>query len=267
MDFRAVEENLRQSFRVLAAGRPGTDLAELPGVTIASLGAQFQMFNAAFLSAPVGTAEELGERLETARAHFAARGMAWSFWICEDWLAAGARRRLSRAGQNIGLRLSSELPGMIADRICPPQRRLPALEIRRVTAGRGMEDFRAIGATCFHVPLGWFGEVFDHDMSGRGDFVCWTGYADGEPLATAATIVAPEDVIGVYNVATSPAHRQRGYGEAITRHAIEAARNGSGGGRVILQSTMQGYGLYRRLGFSEVTRILVYNSAGDGKPA
>jgi ribosomal protein S18 acetylase RimI-like enzyme len=261
MDFRAVEENLRQSFRVLAAGRPGTDVAELPGVTIASLGAQFQMFNAAFLSAPVESAEELGGRLETARAHFAGRGTEWSFWICEDWLAAPARRKLTRCCLHAGLRLSSELPGMMASRICLPQRRLPELEFRRAVAGQEIEDFRDIGANCFHVPLGWFCEVFDDDMTARADFVCWAGYLDGEPVATAATVITPGGVIGVYNVATSPVHRRRGYGEAITRYAIDAARNGNGAGeRVILQSTTQGYQLYRRLGFGEVTRILVYNS-------
>src|ERR1700733_13821453 len=47
MDFHPVEENLRQSFRVLAAGRPRCDVIELPGVSIASLGVAFQMFNAA----------------------------------------------------------------------------------------------------------------------------------------------------------------------------------------------------------------------------
>src|ERR1019366_2157974 len=264
MDFRAVEENLRQSFRVLAAGRPATDVTELPGVTIASLGAQFQMFNAAFLSAPADTVEELDDRLETARAHFAARDTAWSFWICEGWLAGTARRKLSRSCQYAGLRLSSEMPGMVANRICPPARRLPRLEIRRVTSGQGMEDFRAIGATCFHVPLVWFAEVFDHEMAERVDFVCQTGYVDGEPVATAATVMTPDGTIGVYNVATSPAHRRHGYAEAVTRYSIDAARdaarNGNGSERVILQATMQGYELYRRLGFSEVTRILVYNS-------
>jgi GNAT superfamily N-acetyltransferase len=227
------------------------------------------MFNAAFLSAPVDNVEDLDDRIETARAHFAARDTSWSFWICEGWLGSAARRRLSRACQHAGLRLSSELPGMAANRICPPVRRLPQLEIRRVTGGQGMEDFRAVGATCFHVPLVWFAEVFDHEMTARADFVCQTGYVDGEPVATAATVITPDGTIGVYNVATAPAHRRRGYAEAITRYAIDAARNGSGSERVILQSTMQGYELYRRLGFSEVTRILVYNSVtfGSGRGA
>lgn len=261
MDFRAVEANLRQSFRVLAAGRPGTDLAELPGVTIASLGAQFQMFNAAFLSGPVDTVEELEARLETARAHFAARNLAWAFWFCEDWLAPSVRRKLTRAGNAVGLRLSSEMPGMIARELRAPKHRLPAMEFRRVAEPREVDAFRAIGATCFHVPLGWFCEVFDHGMSTRPDFACWVGYIDGEPVATAATVVWPASVIGVYNIATAPAHRGRGCGEAITRHAINAAREAATpDARVILQSTSLGYALYRQLGFEEVTRIVVYNS-------
>jgi len=280
MEFRAVEENLRQSFRVLATGRPAADVSELRGVTIASLGAQFQMFNAAFLSAPVETVEELEERVETARAHFAARAMDWSFWFCQDWLASGARRKLSRACQGAGLRLCAEMPGMVAAEIRKPGRRLPEMEFRRVVRGQEVEDFRAVGATCFHVPLGWFSEVFDHDMARRAEFVCWVGYVGGEPVATAATVRAPAAVIGVYNVATAPAHRGRGYGESITRYAIDAARASSADGsdaarasraggsgaarlgndRVILQSTSHGYGLYQRMGFGEVTRIVVYNS-------
>ncbi len=266
MDFRAVEENLRQSFRVLAAGRSGTDVAELPGVTIASLGAQFQMFNSAFLSAPVDDVEAMAERLETARAHFAMRGIDWSFWICEDWLSAPVRRKLTRLCQHAGLRLSSEMPAMMAERIVAPGRPMPDLEFRRVTGGQEVEDFRAIGATCFHVPLGWFCEVFDHNMGARADFVCWNAYVDGGPVASAATINAPEGIIGLYNVATFPAHRGHGYGEAITRHAIEAARKAAGGERVILQSTSAGYPLYRRLGFHDVTRILVFNSVAAAQP-
>ncbi len=259
MDFRAVEENLRQSFRVLAAGRPRAEVAELPGVSIASLGAQFQMFNAAFLSAPVESAEELEERLRAARERFAARGEAWSFWFCEDWLTAGVRRRLTRSCQEAGLRLCAEMPGMAAARLREPKRAVPRLEYRRVGRGREIAAFRAIGATCFRVPLGWFSEVFDHAMEERPEFVCWVGYAEGEPVVTAATVRTPGNVIGVYNVATAPAHRGRGCGEAVTRHAIEAARR-EGDETVILQSTSLGYGLYQRMGFRDAARISVYNS-------
>ncbi len=261
MSFLEVADNLRQSFRALADGRPRGDVLELPGVSIASLGVSFQMFNAAFFSEHVDTQNTFEERLRAAKAHFDSRGLPWSFWICEDWLAHGIRRRLSRTCESFGLRLSAEMPGMVADRTKPPARPLPEMEVRRVEAGTVLNDFRAIGSTCFHVPIAWFSEVFDEGVAARHTFICWVGYRDGTPVATAASIRS-NGTLGIYNVATAPEHRRRGYGEAITRYAIDAGLREGGPSRLVLQSTSQGHGIYDRMGFRPVTRLLVYNSAG-----
>jgi hypothetical protein len=257
--YRCVEENLRQSFRVLAAGRPRADVLELAGVSIASLGVSFQMFNAAFLSSPVETQADLERRLSVARTHFTSRGMPWSFWVCESWLSVFVQRRLNRSFSEIGMRLSSEMPGMVADTLRPTQRELPEVEIRPVADPRTLTHFRDIGSACFHVPDDWFSEVFDSNFEVRRSFVCWVGYSRGKAVATAASI-ASDGVIGIYNVATSPAERARGYAEAMTRYAIKTQSAANGASRVILQSTCQGLPLYERMGFRPVTRILVYNS-------
>jgi ribosomal protein S18 acetylase RimI-like enzyme len=148
---------------------------------------------------------------------------------------------------------------MVAERIGPPAARLPALDVRRVESAQTIEDFRTIGSICFHVPIAWFSEVFDENVASRRKFVCWVGYSDGLPISTAAA-VACDGVVGLYNVATIPKYRGRGYGEAITRYAIATAMRENTIGRAVLQSTSQGLSLYRRMGFETVTRILVYNS-------
>jgi GNAT superfamily N-acetyltransferase len=255
MDFQPVEENLRESFRILARGRGLADILELPGLSIASLGVSFQMFNAAFLSAPVQTVADLEERIGEAREHFRQRNRAWSLWICEDWLERGLRRKVSRICGRFGLRLTAEMPGMIACSLDSPARDLPRVEFRRVENEPTLGDFRAIGSHCFHVPKAWFAEVFDQTLRDRA-FVCWVGYDNGVPVSTAASVNSG-DTVGIYNIATSPGHRGKGHGEAITRHAIAAALPAH---RVILQATAQGLSLYRRMGFDAVTRILVYNS-------
>lgn len=258
--FQDVAANLRQSFRVLANGRPGGSVLELPGLSIASLGVTFQMFNAAFLSEPVETETALEARLRGARDYFAAQTLRWSFWICEDWLVTTSiRRKLSRACETVGLRLSSEMPGMAAERMRRPTQNLPSIELRRVDSAQTLNDFRALGATCFHVPIAWFSEVFDNAIAVAHPFVCWVGYRDGEPVATAATVSA-DGITGLYNVATAPAHRRRGYGEAITRLAIDAAIRQDDSTRFVLQSTSEGLRLYQRMGFQPITRLLVYNS-------
>jgi GNAT superfamily N-acetyltransferase len=260
MSFRDVADNLRESFRVLADGRTGAEVLELPGISIASLGVMFQMFNAAFVSAPVDTQAELEERLRTARSYFDSRGLPWALWVCEDWLAAGLRRKLSRTCEAFGLRLSSEMPGMAADRIEPPKRKLPELEVRRVEVEASLNDFRAIGSHCFHVPMVWFAEVFDEKMAMRQTFVCWVGYRDGMPIASAASVVCA-GALGIYNVATAPEFRNCGYAETITRYAIDAGLRVAPARRFVLQSTAAGQRIYERMGFRPVTRVLVYNSA------
>jgi GNAT superfamily N-acetyltransferase len=131
-----------------------------------------------------------------------------------------------------------------------------------------LNDFRAIGSTCFHVPIAWFGEVFDEEVIGRGTFACWVGYQNGVAVATAATVASRNAVnettrtgsTGIYNVATAPEYRRRGYGEAITRHAIDAALREGDPGRLVLQSTSLGQRVYLRMGFEAIARVLVYSS-------
>jgi ribosomal protein S18 acetylase RimI-like enzyme len=261
MDFHPVEANLRESFRVLAAGRPRGDVLEMPGVTIASLGVAFQMFNAAFLNQPAEGLKELECRLDLARRHFRSRSLPWSFWICEDWLDRPARRGLTQACARFGLRLSSEMPGMTAERLTPQKRALPELEIRRLDSAALLDDFRGVGAVCFHVPLPWFSEVFDGSLPDqRTGFACWVAYHDGQPVATAATVAA-HGVVGLYNIATAPGQRGRGFAETVTRHAAGAALDAAGPIPLVLESTSSGFRLYDRLGFRTVTGIAVYNSA------
>jgi predicted GNAT family acetyltransferase len=254
-DFHAVEANLRESFRMLAHGRPRGDVLELPGVTIASLGVSFQMFNAAFFSSPIASGDELEMRLDAAQEHFSKRNLSWSLWVCEDWLDRSLRRRLSRVCDGFDLHLTTEMPGMTACALDRASRPLQELEFRRVERGPTLDDFRAIGSNCFHVPILWFSEVFDETIRDR-EFICWVGYHEGVPVSTAATVRTGETV-GLYNIATTPGYRGRGFGEAVTRHAVEYARPAE---KVILQSTTQGLSMYHRMGFDAVTRILVYNS-------
>ena len=253
-----MDANLQESFRVLVPGRSAGEVLDLGGIRIISLGVAFQMFNAAFVSAPVENVTELEKRLEKARRHFTAAGRSWALWVCQDWLDRPTQRQLTRLCESFGLRLASEVPGMITKRLEPPRRRLPALEIRRVRNQQGLDDFTGIGPACFNVPAAWYREVFDSSLPER-PFILWVAYKDGCPVGTAATVTA-DGVIGLYNVATSPAFRGRGIAEAVTRHAIAAALDATPGLPVVLQSSEMGMTLYVELNFRSVTRILVYNS-------
>ncbi len=226
------------------------------GVSIAAAGVTFQMFNAAFLSAPVNSENELIQRIELASLHFQSRGLDWAYWVCAGWLTPSARRRGRDAFERRGLRHSVELPGMVAERLLPPKKPLPRIEIRRVADRATQDAFCGIGSTCFNVPLRWFREVFENETVFE-NFAAYVGYVDEEPVTTAATVLGG-GAVGVYNVATLPGSQHCGYGEAVMRHALLKARERHGIENVVLQSTPAGYALYERMGFRTVTSVAVY---------
>ena len=256
MSFSDVAGNLRESFRAIAASRGPGEIRELGGVSIAAAGVTFQMFNAAFLSTPVFSEAELAQRILLPSVHFGARGMEWAYWVCEGWLEGKARRRSRQVFERYGLRHSVDLPGMVAERVAPPVKPLPRIEVRRVRDAAARDAFCGIGSACFHVPFLWFQEVFDSESVWER-FAGYVGYVDGEPVSTAATVIGC-DAIGVYNVATLPESQRLGYGEAVMRHALADARREHGIERSILQSTPAGYKLYERMGYRTVTRVAVY---------
>ena len=134
------------------------------------------------------------------------------------------------------------------------------LVIRRVADEAGLADHYAIVVEAFGLPLEFARGVMPAEALAHE--ALYVGYVDGEPVATALTYTG-DATVGVYNVATREAWRRRGFGAAITRHAILDAAAG-GATVAILQSSAAGRGVYESLGFREVMqyRILV-DAAGE----
>jgi len=256
--FEEIDANLRHTLCLLAARRPTGELHEASGVTLASAGVRFGMFNAALISAPVPAREEgLAGRIAAAAAHFRERRLEWSCWVCEHWLEERVRPRADGIFCTFGLYRAATYPGMLTERIAPPVRALPGLEIRRVDEPPTRLAFCQVGCVCFRAPFDWFREIFDRERLWGDDLAGYVGYVQGEPIATAMTVVGA-GAVGIYNVATLPAHQRRGYAEVLVRHGLEEARRSTGIERSILQSSSQGFSLYARMGYRTVTRFNVY---------
>jgi predicted GNAT family acetyltransferase len=78
----------------------------------------------------------------------------------------------------------------------------------------------------------------------------YLGEVGGRPVTTGLGVRAG-DHVGVFNVATPPEQRGRGFGSAITA-GIVAAAVADGARWAWLQSSTAGHGIYRRLGFVDV---------------
>jgi len=81
---------------------------------------------------------------------------------------------------------------------------------------------------------------------------CYVGEVDGRSVTTALSVTIG-DCIGIFSVATQPAHRKRGYGSAVTARAVLDGLQ-AGVGWAWLSASDDGYRVYRDLGFVTVDR-------------
>ena len=120
------------------------------------------------------------------------------------------------------------------------------LAIRILAPHEGMLHAE-VAAAGFEAPLEVFSRIATPSVLGLPGVCAYLGELDGEAVATGIGVTMGQQ-IGVFNIATLPAQRRRGYGAAITAQAI---RDGFGHGArwAWLQSSVAGYGVYEKLGF------------------
>jgi ribosomal protein S18 acetylase RimI-like enzyme len=75
-------------------------------------------------------------------------------------------------------------------------------------------------------------------------------------VASSALIVI-DGVAGVHYVGTLASHRRRGFGEAMTRHAVDEGAQ-AGCRSATLQASEMGQPIYERMGFRVVTQYKTF---------
>jgi N-acetylglutamate synthase len=95
-------------------------------------------------------------------------------------------------------------------------------------------------------PVEAFLQLMTPAVMGRPGVRPYVGGIDGEPVATGVGVCL-ESHVGIFSVATLPAHRRRGDGAAVT---VRAVRDGLDRGAqwAWLQSSPDGYRIYEELG-------------------
>lgn len=88
----------------------------------------------------------------------------------------------------------------------------------------------------------------------------YIGELDGRPAVTGVAVRLGEGV-GIFNVATPPEHRRRGYGTAVTARAL-ADGLAAGASFGWLQSSAEGYGVYEAMGFETIEHFPLWTSVG-----
>jgi ribosomal protein S18 acetylase RimI-like enzyme len=234
--------------RMWADAIPAGEAVDLGDVLISRTGAPQEWWNIAFVTRPLADPER---SLREAIAYFDERKQPFIVRIRE-----GVDTASERAAEALGMRYTDSIPGMVLPAI--PERRPPApgLEIRTVTDAKSLDDCVRVNAGGFDSPTDDMRYMLPMEMIQHERWRSYVGYVDGEPATTAALFITG-DIAGVYFVATLPAFRKRGFGEALTAHAVH---QGAAAGCTLatLQASDMGRPVYERMGFQVVARYKTF---------
>ena len=163
---------------------------------------------------------------------------------CSPEVAALAARRAMHEEESLPLMAMAAPASALED-----AQRVDGLTIRALEAADAGIHAN-IAAAGFEVPVAFFDAFATPSVLGQPGFHTYVGTVDGTRVTTAIGVQG-DDYIGIFDVATPPEHRGRGYGAAVTAKAVLDGFE-TGATFAFLQSSQMGYGVYQRLGFETI---------------
>ncbi len=233
-------DNLVAWAQVLATYCDAGEAFDIDGVPVACVGIAEAMPHAAYVVRAVVDPQRL---VAGAMAYFGERGVPGAVIVLD-----GADAAAEQACVAFGLTRVVTLYGMA---LALPPVVIPDapswLEIRRADDAASHDAHAATDAAAFDDRVETTMRVFPSSLLEAPGYHAYTGYVDGEAVAT-STLFVTDLAAGVFGVATVPSHRRRGIGEAMTWHAVrEGARLGCD--VASLQASPMGRSMYERMGF------------------
>lgn len=243
MDLAArVDANYHSAWRLLTDIMERGAVADFDGLVATDTGLPVSWINIAFVTRPL---QDPRTQISRAMEFYEQRRSPFVVRIRE-----GLDPAAEAACEEFGLVHSGYVPGMASTAVTPPPAP-PDLDVEVVSSPEALAAFCDVMARGFDMPGEMTTAMFPAAVLRNADAEFYLGVAEGRPVATSA-LICSDDVAGVYNVSTVPEVRKRGYGEALTWHAIAAGAT-RGCDMAALQASDMGRPIYERMGFNLVS--------------
>jgi ribosomal protein S18 acetylase RimI-like enzyme len=174
---------------------------------------------------------------------------------CWVQLRAAVMPAVEKEAHRLGFTEEDRTPGMV---VTPHELLAPGtagIEIVRVDDAAGLATAADVAATGFGMPAEMTTRIYTSRLLELPSMQIYLGFDRNVPVSTAIGFGTGSSV-GLFNVATPPEHRGKGFGGAISAEAASAGFR-AGGNLAWLQASESGRSLYRKLGFRQVETYLV----------
>ena len=173
------------------------------------------------------------------------------------WL--GRTPGVDAAARALGLTVDEPNAGMA---LVPPDLRVPDVpdvELIQIDV-MGLPEAERVAEAGFGVTEGLLAPFYAPGIAAFPGIACYVARAAGRAVSTAIGFTFG-DLVCVYAVATPAEYRGRGYGAAVTARAVlDGFANGAE--LALLAASPMGERVYRRLGFREVLRYVLFRRPG-----
>lgn len=262
----AVSRNLGEALAQFHRRTPGAVLEIAPDLVFSDSGLADPAFNVvalALFDPGRADAARADARIRQVLTRMEQTGRPFLWWVGPDSAPPDLGARLAAAGASE----ADSLPLMVRSLELPLEPADPrgsGLEISEVRTGAQWADFAEVLSHSWDSPSpeirGFLERAGVSALAPESPGRFLVGYVGGVPVCS-AELLPYAGVAVVYNVATVVAHRRRGHGSAITVAALELART-AGYRTAALMASAEGEPVYRKLGFEQVERYLVYQIGG-----
>lgn len=236
------DANFAGTFRIVAERIADAWAEEVDGVPVVATGLPAAFFNAAWAGEDTPAAA-----LEAAVARLRETGLPF---ILHAPRGAAAPAGVAKA---LDLALGGTLP-CFAMEPCPVPDPPAELRIERVSRAN-IDAFRAATVSGYGMPAPIVDRFYPETLVDEPRIRALVGLVDGRPVATSVAS-RTDDTVGIYNVATAPEARGRGFGTAMTWHLLRDAE--PGWTVAVLQASDMGRPIYERMGFTLVREFDEY---------
>lgn len=261
MDDNTRSRDLFASLQILASSTPGASLdLGTSGVGSLTMTTPFALFNGVITTAAAPDIREIDRWAKP----FERSSLPWSIQLRGEPTPA-----VVALAASYGLTDRHLEPLMCASLPTPcPAPDLQPGDIRAAQATRIREDSAALYLAALAEGSGAsadaLGVLVSPTLLKHPAVAAYLTLVDDEPVATGMTILA-DDVLGVLNMSTVPAHRRRGYARGVLLEMLAAGAQ-AGARTAVLQASEAARPLYESVGFQTV-ETWTYLLAPDADPS
>jgi len=247
---RLSDLNLAESYREISRWNPHTDMAEQAGILFVSGAGTFPAINFAIR---VGNSQSSSPDMfiDQARSFFAARKRSFSIIVREH-----LDKDLFDTCKKLELYQVANAPGMMVEDLVQDKPLPEGVRLQQASTESMVRDFAAVAAQSFTtlgMPEDVGRSVFSEPRALLAPHLhLAVAYLNDKPASCALSLLS-HGIGGIYYVGTIEAARGMGLAEHCTRAAGNAALR-LGARCVVLQASIYGEPVYRRMGYKEFTR-------------